>query len=92
MRTHRLKSFHCQQNWYYPTHPPITKPYTPFQTLADFQYTETAIIGTLSKDLVNQQLAGLSGPWVDGQSNITVKKYDDMHHALAKAHNYVVKV
>ena len=71
---------------------PVTKAYAPFQTLADFQYAETAVVGTLSKDVVNQQLAGLSGPWIDGKTHITFCNYNDMRHALEKACDFVVKV
>jgi hypothetical protein len=35
-------------------------PWAPFETIADFEYTETAIQGLLSKKLVNKQLAGLN--------------------------------
>lgn len=73
-------------------HNDIMRPYAPFHTLADFEYTETAVIGLLSKDLVDQQLRGINGYWSDGNSHLTLKSYADMKRALEKACEYVIKV
>lgn len=64
----------------------------PFQTLADFEYTETAVKGLLSKDLVNKQLAGFNDKWSIGGSHLTIRTYKDMQDSLEKARAYGVQV
>ena len=49
-------------------------PWAPFQTLADFEYTETAIQGLLSKKLVDKQLAGINSAWAV-ESRLSIKNY-----------------
>ena len=66
-------------------------PWAPFQTLADFEYTETAIQGLLSKALINKQLAGINSRWAAG-SKLSIKNYNDMEKALAKARKHTVQV
>ena len=66
-------------------------PWAPFQTLADFEYTETAIQGLLSKALINKQLAGINSRWAIG-STLSIKNYNDMEKALAKARKHIVQV
>ena len=60
--------------------------------LADFEYTETAIKGLLSKDLVNRQLAGFNERWSMGGSHLTIHTYKDMHESLGKAREYGIQV
>jgi hypothetical protein len=59
-------------------------PWAPFKTLADFEYTETAVQGLLSKALINKQLAGINSSWAVG-SRLSIKNYNDMEKALAKS-------
>jgi hypothetical protein len=66
-------------------------PWAPFQTLADFEYTETAIHGLLSKKLINKQLAGLNSTWAVG-SKLSIKNYTDMEKVLTKARKHTVQV
>ena len=66
-------------------------PWAPFQTLADFEYTESAIQGLLSKKLVNKQLAGINSTWAV-ESRLTIKNYNDMERVLAKARKHTVQV
>lgn len=66
-------------------------PWAPFRTLADFEYTETAIQGLLSKALVNKQLAGINSRWAVG-SNLSIKNYNDMEKALTQARKHTVQV
>jgi hypothetical protein len=66
-------------------------PWAPFQTLADFEYTETAIQGLLSKKIVNKQLAGINSNWAVG-SKLSIKNYNDMEKVLAKARKHTVQV
>ncbi len=66
-------------------------PWAPFQTLADFEYTETAIQGLLSKSLVNKQLAGINSKWAFG-SRLSIKNYNDMEKVLEKARKHTVQV
>jgi hypothetical protein len=71
--------------------PWTAQPWAPFETLADFEYTETAIQGLLSKTLVNKQLAGLNSTWAVG-SRLSIKNYSDMEKVLAKARSHTVQV
>ena len=66
-------------------------PWAPFQTLADFKYTETAIQGLLSKLLVNKQLAGINSGWAVG-SRLSIKNYNDMEKVLTKARKHTIQV
>jgi len=66
-------------------------PWAPFTTLADFEYTETAIQGLLSKTLINKQLAGFNSKWAVG-SRLSIKNYNDMEKVLAKARKHTVQV
>jgi hypothetical protein len=75
---------------YFPA--PESRPWAPFRTLADFEYTETAVKGLLSKDLVDKQLAGFHGKWAIGGSHLTLRTYKDMQDSLAKAREYGVQV
>ena len=73
---------------------PLSKavpPWAPFNTLADFEYTETAIQGLLSKQLVNKQLAGIQGSWAV-KSSLTLRTYNDMEAALTRARRHYVQV
>jgi hypothetical protein len=69
-----------------------SRPWAPFKTLADFEYTETAVKGLLSKDLVNKQLAGFNEGWSIGGSRLTIHNYKDMQRSLAKAREYGIQV
>ncbi len=71
---------------------PESRPWAPFRTLADFEYTETAVKGLLSKDLVDKQLNGFNKKWSIGGSHLTLHTYKDMQDALAKAREYGVQV
>ena len=76
-----------------PVFQPQTKPWpwALFQMLADFEYTETAIQGLLSKNLVDKQLAGINSAWVV-ESRLSIKNYNDMEKVLAKAQKHTVQV
>ena len=70
---------------------PEPRPWTPFENLADFEYTETAVLGLLPKWIVNKQLAGLNSNWAEG-SRLTIKSFTDMDKVLSKARKYFVQV
>ena len=70
---------------------PEPRPWAPFQNLADFEYTETAVLGLLPKWIVNKQLAGLNSNWAEG-SRLTIKNFTDMDKVLSKARKYFVQV
>jgi len=67
------------------------RPWTPFENLADFEYTETAVLGLLPKWIVNKQLAGLNSNWAEG-SRLAIKNFTDMNKVLSKARKYFVQV
>lgn len=70
---------------------PNTCPWAPFKNLADFEYTETAVKGLLSKEVVNTQLAGINTTWAVG-SFLSIKTHRDMENVLSKAREYFVQV
>ena len=70
---------------------PEPHPWAPFENLADFEYTETAIMGLLPKWIVNKQLAGLNSNWAEG-SHLTIKNFTEMDNVLSKARKYFVQV
>jgi hypothetical protein len=71
---------------------PESRPWAPFRTRADFEYTETAVKGLLSKNLINKQLAGFNDGWSMGRSHLTICTYKDMQKSLAQAQEYIVQV
>ena len=51
----------------------IQRPWQPFRTRADFQYTAPAVAGGLSEELVDIQLKGIEQDWsVAGQCSQTI--------------------
>jgi hypothetical protein len=70
---------------------PPSHPWAPFENLADFEYTETAVLGLLPKWIINKQLAGLNSNWAEG-SRLTIKNFTDMDKVLSKARKYFVQV
>jgi len=68
------------------------RPWAPFRTLADFEYTETAVIGKLSENLINKQLEGFHNTWSIGGSHLTIHTYKHMQESLEKAQEYGIKV
>ena len=83
----------CQSSEYGTTYMPHPepRPWAPFQNLADFEYTETAILGLLPKWIVDKQLAGLNSNWTEG-SRLTIKNFTEMDKVLSKARKYFVQV
>ena len=67
------------------------RPWAPFRNLADFEYTETAVNGLLSKKTVDKQLAGFNSAWAIG-SHLSIRNSKDMEAALTMACDYIVKV
>ena len=67
------------------------RPWAPFLSLADFEYTETAVNGLLSKKTIDKQLSGFNSRWAIG-SHLSIQNSKDMEAALAMACEYIVKV
>ncbi|KAJ7215748.1 hypothetical protein C8J57DRAFT_1600227 [Mycena rebaudengoi] len=67
------------------------RPWYPFKTRADFEYTETALQGKLTSHVINAQLHGLHNGWVDGKSRITLKNAGDMNQVLNRARKLTVE-
>jgi hypothetical protein len=80
---------HSECSTYMPQ--PEPRPWAPFENLADFEYTETAILGLLPKWIVNKQLAGFNSNWAEG-SRLTIKNSTGMEKVLSKARKYFVQV
>ncbi|KII82987.1 hypothetical protein PLICRDRAFT_58595 [Plicaturopsis crispa FD-325 SS-3] len=68
------------------------KPWAPFRTLADVEYTEGAVKHGLRQPLVNDQLRRMHhGSWAPSGTNITIRHYNDMQKSLKAAREYGVK-
>ncbi|KAJ7215965.1 hypothetical protein GGX14DRAFT_359331, partial [Mycena pura] len=63
----------------------VAKPYAPWKTLADFQYTEGAVKGLLKPDLIDDQLKHITGDWSGGHSKLTIRNYREYKLALDRA-------
>jgi hypothetical protein len=68
------------------------RPYAPWTTLSDFQYTETAVQGLLKPKFIDTQLKGMTGSWLRGQGDITLKDYHEYRRVLTQAHLSGVQV
>jgi hypothetical protein len=66
---------------------PELHPWAPFKCLADFEYTETAILGLLSKWVINKQLAGISSNWAEA-----IKNFMEMDKVISSAQKHFVQV
>ena len=80
---------HLEHTTYMPHPEPC--PWAPFENIADFEYTETAILGLLPRWIINKQLAGLNSSWAD-RSRLTIKNFTEMDKVLSKARKYFVQV
>jgi hypothetical protein len=67
------------------------RPWAPFRTRADFEYTETAVLGLLNKEIVNKQLNSINNSW-SSHSAITFRSATDMEQSLQAARAYGVPV
>ena len=67
------------------------RPWAPFSSLADFEYTETAVNGLLSKKTVDKQLSGFNSRWAIG-SHLSIQNSKDMEAALTMACEYIIQV
>ena len=70
---------------------PIVKPWAPFRTLPDFEYTEIAVRGAFPASTVNLQLHGMQHGWAE-KSNITLRNKADMDLSLQAARKYGIEV
>ncbi|KAF9004382.1 hypothetical protein BDQ17DRAFT_1424815 [Cyathus striatus] len=67
------------------------RPWAPFQTHADFEYTEMAVKGLLSEKLVNVQLTGIHNGWSVGGSELMIHNYKEMSDSLVKTREYGIQ-
>lgn len=80
---------HSNHSNYMPRSEP--RPWAPFKNLADFEYTETAILGLLPKWIIDKQLGGINSNWAEG-SRLTIKNSTEMEKILSNARQYFVQV
>lgn len=69
----------------------FTKPWAPFRSQVDFDFTEIAVTKCLDKAAVNTILAGLHGRWAKGIM-LTLKDHKDVNVSLAAARQFGVRV
>ena len=69
----------------------VSKPWAPFQTRADFKYTESVVQSRLNTAGIDAQLYGIHHGWCQ-QSNITLWSNADMQKFLNATWSCVVKV
>jgi hypothetical protein len=67
-------------------------PWSPFRTLEDFQFAETAIRGGLNRSTVNALLNGVRNQWTQATSPITLQDYNDLMTSLDSASDAAIKV
>ncbi|KAJ7166717.1 hypothetical protein C8R46DRAFT_996401 [Mycena filopes] len=67
-------------------------PWFPFKSRADFEATEIAVTGLLSKPLTDKLLGGASSHWnsIKGGSRVTLKNSEEMRTTLCCARKYGV--
>ena len=63
---------------------PDPRPWAPFKNIADFEYTEIAVLGWLPKWIIDKQLAGFNSTWAVG-SRLTINSFSDMDKVLSRA-------
>ncbi|KAK7029277.1 hypothetical protein R3P38DRAFT_3314735 [Favolaschia claudopus] len=62
-----------------------SRPYAPWNSLADFEYTEMAVQGVMSKKIIDKQLRKLADSWTnEGGSKITMHNFRDYKRSLDK--------
>ncbi|KAJ7204968.1 hypothetical protein GGX14DRAFT_397902 [Mycena pura] len=66
------------------------RPFAPWATLSDFEYTETAVGGVLSEKVIKAQLRGMTGPWSGPNPNITLKTYHEYRKVLMQARGLAI--
>ncbi len=67
------------------------RPWAPFLSLADFEYTETAVNGLLSKKTIDKQLSGFNSRWAIG-SHLSIQNSKTWKLPLRWQCEYIVKV
>ncbi|CAK5266720.1 unnamed protein product [Mycena citricolor] len=66
-------------------------PFAPWRTLSDFEYTETAVKGVSSANIVDAQLKGMTGRWSKQDSDITLRNFREFRRTLTDAHVHGVE-
>lgn len=67
-----------------------TKPFAPFRTLQDFEFTETAVTNLLPPKSVNKMLDKIHNSWSRGGSTLTIRNHQEMERSLKAAREYAV--
>ncbi|KAJ7599598.1 hypothetical protein C8J56DRAFT_1011188 [Mycena floridula] len=67
------------------------QPWAPFRSMADFEFTESAIQGLLSKKLVDKMLTGIHGSWSAHKSTLSIHNHSEMEAVLVSARQYFKK-
>ncbi|KAF7325233.1 hypothetical protein MKEN_00567800 [Mycena kentingensis (nom. inval.)] len=63
----------------------VARPWRPWPVLEDFEYTETAVQGTLSEAVIQAQLRGINGRWSGFNSKLTLTTYREYRRFLRAA-------
>lgn len=58
-----------------------TKPYAPFRNLADFEFTENAVLNLLPPKSVDTILHGIHNGWSRAGSRLTIRNHKDMEQS-----------
>lgn len=67
------------------------KPWAPFRTCADFEFTELMVTEGFNSNVIKKLLAGFNGKWAP-ESNITFQNYNDYLMSLEISRNFSVQV
>ncbi|KAJ7603016.1 hypothetical protein FB45DRAFT_1014955 [Roridomyces roridus] len=65
------------------------RPWAPFSTRADFEWAETEYMSPAEN--VKKRLAGMHGNWTRGETNITIRTYEELRECLTRVQRYVLE-
>lgn len=67
------------------------KPWAPFRTRADFEFTRTMITKALDRETIETLLKGFNGRW-STQTDISIRDYQDYQHTLSASRYFGIPV
>ncbi|KIJ48975.1 hypothetical protein M422DRAFT_161935, partial [Sphaerobolus stellatus SS14] len=66
------------------------KPWAPFQTRADFEFAETAVVEGFNSHCTQKLLNGINSQWANN-SKLTIYDTNDLNESLATTRNFVTQ-
>ena len=70
-----------------------SRPWAPFKSRADFEFTETVIQAAVHTNTIKRLIQGIRRSWTDpGHSQITFRNMKDFKRSLGAARKFIVQV